>query len=293
MCCHCGCKAWCSYVLEVLQLLHYCFQALATQQWPLQRHDGRYWQPQDRVRSSKAGQKLSIAGALIQIRGDWAEFCERLGFPTWQSARRPCLSCAADRGNWYDVARCSPLELPWHLNSHDDLDRACQRCEVWVALDAAGIREVRASLRYDKRKAGNLGRSLKKDLLHLGLRQGDRLEPNSSLRDVACFERCELAPGGTQPFLFWRRSMESVCTRRCPLWDPALGITAGRVICYDMLHTMHLGVMHSFVHFSLWRILLSGAFPAREATAAENRQTKVMLLRNEIFSWYKTVKGRL
>ena len=31
----------------------------------------------------------------MYIKGDWPEFCERLGFPTWQSVVRPCFVCSA------------------------------------------------------------------------------------------------------------------------------------------------------------------------------------------------------
>ena len=88
--CHCGCRGWCTYWC-LLDWIRYCFQALGEQRWPEARHDGTEWRlPQDQVRSSKAG-PLSMAGALIQVRGDWAEFCNLLGYPNHASAMRPCF----------------------------------------------------------------------------------------------------------------------------------------------------------------------------------------------------------
>eukprot|EP00974_Lingulodinium_polyedra_P078800 7633460-Lingulodinium_polyedra.AAC.1 len=31
---------------------------------------------------------------LLYIKADWAEMCERFGYPTWQSSLRPCLCCS-------------------------------------------------------------------------------------------------------------------------------------------------------------------------------------------------------
>ena len=41
--------------------------------------------------------------ACSQIRGDWAGFCERLGFPTWQSSCRLYFTCAVPRDSLYDA----------------------------------------------------------------------------------------------------------------------------------------------------------------------------------------------
>ena len=289
--CQCGCRGWCTY-WQILDWIHYCFKALAEQRWPMRRHDGSDWLPQDCIRSSQAGSLLNMSGALIQLRGDWSEFCERLGYPTWKSSRRPCLSCACDHGNWWDLSGCTPLGLPWHCNSHEDVDLACSRCEVWVTLDEEQVRQVRAALKYDKRKAGNLGRCLRRDFKLLGLEQGDRLESNPSLRDTGDFGSIPFAPGEhRKPFLFWRRSMESVCMRRCPLWDSTLGITAERILAYDILHTIHLGVMAGYVHCSLWQLLSCNAWQSAEAlNAEETLKVQVMHLRAELFSWYKTHK---
>ena len=198
--CHCGCRGWCTY-WALLDWIRYCLQALGDQRWPLKRHDGSDWQmPQDSIRSSRSGMPLGMAGTLIQVRGDWMEFCNMLGYPSHASSSRPCFSCAADRGNWYNFAGCSPAGLTWHGNTDDDIEAAVARCENWVLLDGEGIRRVRSFLKYDKRPDGNLGRCVVQDLPEFGLRSGDRLEPSSSLRNVADFESTDLAPSEQNMF---------------------------------------------------------------------------------------------
>ena len=79
--------------------------------------------------------------------------------------------------------------------------------------------------------------------------------------------------------------------RRCPLWDEDLGITPVRVIAYDLLHTMHLGIMQVFAQFALWQVLKSGIWGSLESNQAERERVAIMHLRHELFSWYKEFKA--
>ena len=247
--CKCGCRGWCSYWV-LMDWLRTCFVALGEAKWPMQRHDGKKWGPQDRLRAEKAGSELSTRGVLVQLRGDWQEFCERLGLPTWASAMRPCFACSATRDKLFDFASCTPISGPWHVNDHSDYEVACSSCEHKVLVDAADILDICRFLKYDKRDSrhrGNLGRCLTKDLPKFGLLAGDRLEPSANLRDVADLSTLCQLPGESVELTFWRRSDESLCMHRSPLWDASLGITCPQVVAFDVLHTFNLGVMQVYV----------------------------------------------
>ena len=85
--CQCGCRGW-STVYPIHVWLRWCIDSMARGVFPAQRHNGCEWRPCDNWRASLAGTALKFKGAIIQIRGDWAEFCERFAFPTWASALR-------------------------------------------------------------------------------------------------------------------------------------------------------------------------------------------------------------
>ena len=70
------------------------------------------------------------SSCCIQIRGDWAEFCDRLGFPAWQSSYRSCFCCAVPRASLYDATGASVFSFPHPLNDDVDYHQACERCEL-------------------------------------------------------------------------------------------------------------------------------------------------------------------
>lgn len=272
----------------ILLWIRSCFKCLADGVWPSVRHDGKPWNEQDSTRANKAGLPLLARGVLIQLKGDWAEFCQRLGYPTWTSSLRPCFLCAAAPDTWYETRGVSLLGLPWHSNSDEDYSQACAVCEFPIRVTRVLVLRIKAVLRYDKRVSGALGRCLTAPLPDLGLREGDRLEPNENLPDVGMFENLCEDLGSSTTVVFWRRSLETIALHRCPLWDASLGITPTRVLCIDILHTLHLGVMQEFAKLALWTMLLSGVWGGLERTEGEAFQVAVLCLRAELFAWYKT-----
>ena len=80
------------------------------------------------------GTRMEKRAACIQVRGDWAEFCERLRFPTWQSSYRPCICCALRRDSLYGATGASGFSIPHALNDDVGYRRACERCELLVRL---------------------------------------------------------------------------------------------------------------------------------------------------------------
>ena len=85
---------------------------------------------------------MQTKAALLQLRGDWAEFCERFGFPTWASGLRPCLACVAFGDDLHKTTGITSERLCWVLNDANDYDTAARRCECWVTLEAADHREL-------------------------------------------------------------------------------------------------------------------------------------------------------
>lgn len=288
--CKCGCRGWCSYWV-LMNWLRTCFVALGEGKWPMQRHDCKKWAHQDRLREAKAGSELSTRGVLVQLRGDWAEFCERLGLPTWQSSMRSCFVCSATHDKLFEFSTCTPISGPWHVNDHSDYENSCASCEHKVLVDAGAIRDICRVLRYDKRDSrhrGNLGRCLTQDLPKFGLLAGDRLEPSANLQDVADLsELCQL-PGESVELTFWRRSDESLCMHRCPIYDVSMGITCPQVVVFDVLHTLHLGVMQSWVKCVLWKLIKAGVW--RGLGGDDGFQNSVAALRHELFAWYRSYK---
>ena len=118
ICCRCGCLGYCTFFI-VLLFLQWGMEALKLGEYPSRRHDGAFWHdPEDNLRASLGGTRLLFKACCLQLRGDWAEFCERLGFPTPSSGMRPCFCCSAFGQNMYSIAGCTLDRLPdeWYLN---------------------------------------------------------------------------------------------------------------------------------------------------------------------------------
>ena len=86
-------------------------------------------------------------------------------------------------------------------------------------------------LHYDKREAGSLGRALTAHSADVGpgLRVGDKLKPNPSPPDIACFDDT------------------------APMLNPEFAVTPNRVICLDLLHALFSGPMQRVV----WHTMLA------------------------------------
>ena len=291
--CKCGCRAWCTF-FPLFRFLRWALAALAAGRFPAHRHDYCKWSEQDRARSARAGERMRKC-ALLLIKGDWMEYCERLGFPTWRSNLRPCLLCACDPGRMYHWRQVSPLCLPFHCNSQDDYDAACSRCEIWVEVTAANHGAILSRLRYDKRvQFGSKGRALVSPVPGVpALAAGDRLEPCVALPDIGAFDELR---GNDFPktCCFWRVSAETISHHRNPLFDVSLGVTMSSVTV-DMLHTLHLGVFMAFCRYVIWVLLDCGCWDPPQGTEPERLQVAVMCMRAELWRWYgeraKTHRG--
>ena len=282
--CACGCRGWCTY-WPLLRFLRWSLEAMAAAEYPASRHDGSPWAATDSTRRDLSRQPMKMRGAIIRFKGDWAEFCERLGCPTWASGLRPCFCCAASGAQLYDTAEVSALGMTYHVNSNADYTSACERCEVWVYMTEALRAAIVPVLAYDRRHSGSHGRALNAvtDALRaVGLRPGDRLEPTDELPDVGRFEVLPLPAR----VLFWRPSRASLCLHRCPLLSDAIGVTMEDTISLDLLHTLYLGPMMTFCKAAIMRLVTAGIWGEFEGAAAERVSASVFALRGELKAWY-------
>ena len=259
--------------------------------YPLAKELGIPWVI-DSIRHNMGGKSMKGKFALIWNKCDWAEFCERFGFPTWQSVLRPCFICATSPDDMYRLAHeCNPVEIPWYENEDDDYEDACKKCEFYVHIpDQATHAELLNRLHYDERPSGAFGRCMKRDYPHLGLRIGDRLEPNQRLPDVGKFDDM-IIPDGGKAVLFWRVGNETICLRRCPLFDrPSsmiIGLTPKRCLAIDIMHTLYLGPMQNLCMHIMWKILMSGLWGSFGPTEHERIRIACRMMRHQLFRFYE------
>ena len=83
--------------------------------------------------------------------------------------------------------------------------------------------------------------------------------------------------------------MQTLCLRRSPLWNRAVGFTPTRVICIDVLHSLYLGTLHKFSREALWFMFEIGCWG--RCSSVETYKTAVFSLRSCLFNWYKTPRG--
>jgi hypothetical protein len=285
--CRCGCRGWCT-LYNIFMFLDWIIRSLALGIHPLRRHDNKEWEIGDANRAQLAGKLMRRRFCIIYVKGDLSEYCQTLGFPSWNDNCRPCLNCNAFGDSLYIAHGNSILGLRWRCNEDDDYYLACTRCEhVIVLTNAAKIQIVNVGLRYDKTSDGSRGRCLKGDIANLGLLAGDRLEPTPSLLDVADFEGL---PIGTE-VIFWRTSEDTIARHRNPLFNKALGLAPNRCLAIDTLHGWNFGPLKNWCKVAIWYLLASGFFGVL-GTAEENILVSLLMLRNALHIFYTTAANR-
>ena len=285
--CRCGCKGWCTYS-AMFSLTAWSLDAMARGVWPSARHDGGAFRTSDSTRSQRAGSAMPCKFACIYIKGDWAEYSHTLGLPSWNDGLRPCFACAGFGDDLYVAAGNGPGSLRWDCNKPGDFEQACLRCERKVQINTVADRAcIAGALRYDKRAAGGNGRCLGTDMHQYSLNADDRLEPSPSLPDVGTFEL------QTPPFevTMWRRSLESLCRHRNPLWSDSLGLSAERSLTVDTLHALYLGVMNVWCRTAVWKLVMSGVYGSTGASD-DGLTSCCLAMRHALFAWYSARRRR-
>lgn len=281
--CKCGCRGWCS-LWPVFRWLHWSFSAMANARFPDNRPDAREWhEDTDATRSSLAGLSLCFTGAVIAIKGDWAEYAHTLAFPSWASADHPCPWCDCRRDSMGRDTGLSPVSFPFRLTRHQDYIAACTRAEVHVVVRNIDMRRALvASLHYDCRRDAIRGRCLLRPVPELGLHTGDRLEPSPELPDIARLETTTVFP---IRLTFWRRDQESLTKHRNPLFDQDLGLTVSCCLV-DVLHAMFLGVVKHFSGELFWSMLLAECWAPGLRTLDEKVHRTVGIVSAELSAFY-------
>ena len=96
-------KHWCIKgvtLSKMLGILSWSFIHLANCTWPSARHDGSFWHPGDKKRSTFNGKALPFTAFLLEVRGDWAMTKEVFQFPGWRDKQGSCHLCL-----------CKPIEI--------------------------------------------------------------------------------------------------------------------------------------------------------------------------------------
>ena len=285
--CKCGCGGWCS-IYCVFKFNAWSFEALARGQMPHRRHDASDFDSTDQRRSCRAGASM-LRAALVQIRGDWAEYAHTFAFPTWASYLHPCFICNCSRDELGDVGDVSVVTPPRPEKTHEDYNAACVACEHWVMITSAEQHAILVgTLFFDRRSQGSRGYALQRPIPELGLLAGDRLEPNENLWDIALFDEIHVFPVWVQ---FWRPANQTHALHRNPLFNARLGITL-QLLAIDPLHTLHLGVFKEWTMHALWLLIRSNAWGVDASNAEVLRDLSTFECRHELFGWYKTQRSR-
>ena len=167
--CSCGCVGWCSF-FNLFSFVAWSLQALMDKVWPSRRHDGT---PLDSERAKRAGEDLGFMVVITDILGDWKEFANSWGFPSWSSFY-PCFLCSCDRAGMRDVRRAVEMRRDSEYDDH------CRKSEIWVPINTREqLDEIRFNLIDDSTRKGLC---LNKAAMSTRprLQKGDRLEPSHS-----------------------------------------------------------------------------------------------------------------
>lgn len=285
--CRCGCRGgWCS-LFPLWVFVRWCLRALEAGCYPSCRHDSCEWLPCDELRESLAGKPLGLRGALVQIKADWCEFGNSLGFVKWMHTNKPCPFCDCPKANLYStIKHWTILDDAAEVSTPTTYEAECARCEIRVNLSRDDHQEVLAALVYNKKSGSVLtgtGRCLCRDLPRLGLQKNDRLEPSESLMDIGQFEHVS-----EWPFLalVWRQRDDVSVLHRVPCFVPELGCTIDS-ICVDALHTMNLGVFQRYCLHSMWALVSANAWDiGANYSPAEKRQMSCECARSELTEYY-------
>eukprot|EP00971_Amphidinium_carterae_P013674 269291-Amphidinium_carterae.1 len=184
----CSCSGWCT--LHVVWLfIAYCVEQFgkgrfSEQRFPNHLDEGLVngWGAADANRRAKAGEAMQYAGALLQVRADWAEISHSFGLSGWSDATDPCFLCQLPLRQLFDNLGDDGWAVP--LKTRDTYDLSCRRCEVLCAFGVGVHGPTMKNMMFlDLRPQGQHGKIMAVDYCPLGLRANDRFEPSPTLLD--------------------------------------------------------------------------------------------------------------
>ena len=102
---------------------------------------------------------MPLRGAVIMVKGDWAEYTQTLGLASWSSPAAPCPFCTANKDNWQDRKGLSPVHFPHELMAAQRYEDHCGAAELRVWLTQEDHLAVARALFFDRREGGAQGAS--------------------------------------------------------------------------------------------------------------------------------------
>ena len=91
--CRCGCRGWCTF-WPIFRFIAHCMENACDGTRASHQYDGAPWPPESVFSERfKARPRLRSRFVLVQIKGDWSEFSNTLGFPGCRSIFAPCIFC--------------------------------------------------------------------------------------------------------------------------------------------------------------------------------------------------------
>ena len=165
------------------------------------------------------------------------------------------------------------------INEYNEF--SIERLNEEVTITTGDLQKtVYQSLKY--RKNGR-GRCLQKRIGELDLCKGARLEPSTSLPDVASFEYQEC------PFncIFYTGSKDNRVLHLSPLLKiPGFNVSSW---CIDLLHTWHFGPLSTFITHSIRALLATPIWKPAIAglDKEENEKLALLALKAELWTHYK------
>ena len=278
--CDCGCKGWCTFSQLFLWIAWTLF-CLSNGTYPSQRHDNS---DLDSKRAEYAGQALGFFAIVVDICGDWKEFANGWGFPSW-SAKLPCFICDIKKS---DLTNPKAISTDRQEHEYDD---ACKASEIIVPISVmAQLKEICFKLETDNKKKGL---TLRADVISttLKLKSGDRLEPSAAMPDI--FKVFVLDSKNLPLVLkFWREKDPKIVMHRNPVICKELGI-GYRTFSIDVLHCLHLGVYLAFITKVIHLLLIVDAFETRETRQEDHLKVSANALTALLHHWYKDYKKQL
>ena len=91
--------------------------------------------------------------------------------------------------------------------------------------------------------------------------------------------------------VFWRKSLETLFTHRCPLFSHRSGL--GPVLmAVDELHTVHLGLYHDYILAVIWQAINADVYGIQGHHTFDSYAEKAILcIRRDLQAFYKTEKA--
>ena len=115
-----------------------------------ERHDNTPWKCSDESRNHTGAVELAYSGAVVAIKGDWAEYCNTLGFYSWATVASPCFKCTCSKATMYDMRRMHAGRHSHTLITPGDYEQIADLSEIWVRLEKSTRLILTAAIDYLK-----------------------------------------------------------------------------------------------------------------------------------------------